>query len=71
MNTDHHKSWVSPDARRAPRLLFVSDIATNDVYILTMPAMALKGTLTDAEIEEVSAKVVAQVRKATGAELRS
>jgi phenylalanyl-tRNA synthetase beta chain len=31
----------------------------------------LKGTLTDAEIEEVSAKVVAQVKKATGAELRS
>jgi phenylalanyl-tRNA synthetase beta chain len=31
----------------------------------------LKGTLTDAEIEEVSAKVVVQVKKATGAELRS
>jgi phenylalanyl-tRNA synthetase beta chain len=31
----------------------------------------LKGTLTDAEIEEVSAKVVAQVKKATGADLRS
>jgi phenylalanyl-tRNA synthetase beta chain len=31
----------------------------------------VKGTLTDAEIEEVSAKVVAQVKKATGAELRS
>jgi phenylalanyl-tRNA synthetase beta chain len=31
----------------------------------------VKGTLTDAEIEEVSAKVVAQVKKATGAGLRS
>jgi drug/metabolite transporter (DMT)-like permease len=30
----------------------------------------LDRTLTEAEIEEVSAKVVAQVRKATGAELR-
>jgi phenylalanyl-tRNA synthetase beta chain len=31
----------------------------------------LQGTLTDAEIEAVSAKVVTQVKKATGAELRS
>jgi len=46
VHTDHHKSWVSPDVRRAPRLLFVSDIATNDVYILTMPEVVLKGTLT-------------------------
>jgi phenylalanyl-tRNA synthetase beta chain len=31
----------------------------------------LDRTLTEAEIEAVSAKVVAQVKKATGAELRS
>ena len=35
-----------PDAQRAPRLLFVSDVSTNDVYIFTMPDMNLKGTLT-------------------------
>lgn len=43
---DRHKSWVSPDVKRAPRLLFISDESTQDVYIFTMPAMQLKGTLT-------------------------
>lgn len=43
---DHHKSWISPDARRAPRLFFASDSANNDVYIFALPSMTLKGTLT-------------------------
>ena len=43
---DHHKSWVSPDVKRAHRLLFISDDSSEDVYIFTMPAMQLKGTLT-------------------------
>jgi|HubBroStandDraft_4_1064222.scaffolds.fasta_scaffold00003_275 hypothetical protein len=43
---DHHKSWVSPDVKRAPRLLFISDDYSADVFIFTMPAMQLKGTLT-------------------------
>lgn len=43
---DHHKSWVSPDVKRARRLLFVSDGAYEDVFIFTLPAMQLKGTLT-------------------------
>src|SRR5262249_4254328 len=34
----HQKSWVSPDVKRAPRLLFVSDDSYNAVFILTMPA---------------------------------
>jgi hypothetical protein len=46
VHPDHSKSWISPDVARAPRLLFVSDDGTNDVLIFTMPAMALKGTLT-------------------------
>ncbi|MGC1379416.1 MAG: hypothetical protein WA814_00175 [Candidatus Baltobacteraceae bacterium] len=46
VHRDHHKSWVSPDVARLPRLLFLSDSGTDDVYIYTMPAMALKGTLT-------------------------
>jgi hypothetical protein len=46
VHPDHHKSWVSPDAAKAPRLYFASDSGTNDVYILTMPGLALKGTLT-------------------------
>jgi hypothetical protein len=43
---NHHKSWVSPDAKRAPRLLFISDYGAGDVSIFTMPDLALKGTLT-------------------------
>jgi hypothetical protein len=43
---DRNLSWVSPDVQRAPRLLFVSDVETDDVYIFTMPDMTLKGTIT-------------------------
>ena len=46
VSPDHRKSWVSPDVKKAPRLLFISDINTDDVYIFTMPAMKLQGTLT-------------------------
>lgn len=46
VRTDHHKSWVSPDIKRAPRILFVSDYGVNDVYMFLMPDMKLKGTLT-------------------------
>ena len=44
----HHsgKSWMSPDAARAPRLLFQSDSGTDEVYVLTLPGLSLKGTLT-------------------------
>ncbi|MBV9719467.1 MAG: hypothetical protein JOZ77_09105 [Candidatus Eremiobacteraeota bacterium] len=45
-HADHHKSWVSPDAMGAPRLLFISDATYGDVYIFTMPHLALKGTIT-------------------------
>jgi hypothetical protein len=37
---------MSPDVRRAPRLLFVSDNAAYVVDIFTLPGMALKGQLT-------------------------
>jgi hypothetical protein len=43
---DYHKSWVSPDLKKVPRVLFISDYLVDDVYIFTMPAMALEGTLT-------------------------
>lgn len=46
IHPDRQRSWVSPDVQRAPRLLFVSDVGTDDVYIFTMPDMQLKGTLT-------------------------
>ncbi|MGB8907774.1 MAG: hypothetical protein WCC84_03390 [Candidatus Cybelea sp.] len=44
---DHQKSWVSPDVKkREPRILFVSDAGTEDVYMYSLPGMKLKGTLT-------------------------
>lgn len=46
VHRDHKKSWMSPDVQGAPRLLFVSDAATGDVNVFTMPGMALKGQLT-------------------------
>lgn len=46
IHRDHHKSRIAPDTRMRPRLLFVSDPGAGDVYIFTMPALALKGTIT-------------------------
>ncbi|MGB8907776.1 MAG: hypothetical protein WCC84_03400 [Candidatus Cybelea sp.] len=43
---DRHQSWISPDAKRIPRLLFVSDSGKDDVYIYSLPHMTLEGTLT-------------------------
>ncbi len=49
VHPDHHKTWISPDLRNAPRILFVADDDTDDVYLFTMPAMVLKGTITGFE----------------------
>ncbi len=49
---DHHKSWVSPDAKRAPRLLFIPDYGASEVFIFSLPSMALKGTLTGFDFPE-------------------
>jgi hypothetical protein len=46
VHKDHRKSWISPEARRAHRLLYVSDDGTDDIDIFTMPGLALKGQLT-------------------------
>jgi hypothetical protein len=43
---DHHKSWVSPDLVKTPAVLFVSDYSSGDVYMMALPKMTLKGTLT-------------------------
>ena len=43
---DHHRSWVSPDAKRAKQILFVSDRGHDDVYMYSLPQMKLIGTLT-------------------------
>lgn len=43
---DHSKSWISPDVKKAPRIMFVSDYALGDVYIYAMPDVTLKATLT-------------------------
>jgi len=46
LHRDTGKSHVSPGAKAVPRLLFISDIGTDDVYIFSLPAMAVMGTLT-------------------------
>ncbi len=46
VHPDRQASWISPDVQRAPRLLFVSDTATDDVDIFAMPDMKLRGTIT-------------------------
>ncbi|MFY9665313.1 MAG: hypothetical protein WAL67_01130 [Candidatus Cybelea sp.] len=46
VHKDHRKSWISPEARRAPRLLFISDDGTDDINIYTMPNQVLRGQLT-------------------------
>ncbi|MGA8795928.1 MAG: hypothetical protein WB526_02525 [Candidatus Cybelea sp.] len=46
VHRDTRKSHVSPNAKAVPRLLFIADDDTDDVYIFSLPAMALMGTLT-------------------------
>ena len=46
LHRDRRKSWISPDAKRSPRLMFASDSEHGDVYIYSLPDMKLKGTLT-------------------------
>ncbi|MGP8100170.1 MAG: YncE family protein [Candidatus Cybelea sp.] len=45
-HSDHHKSWVSADLAKTPALLFVSDYSNGDVYMMALPKLTLKGTLT-------------------------
>jgi hypothetical protein len=46
IHPDRRKSWISPDIRRAPRLLFGSDYGTGDLDIFSLPTLALKATIT-------------------------
>lgn len=47
-----HKSWISPDIARAPRLLFLTDYGADAIYVFTMPALVLKATLTGLSFPE-------------------
>ncbi len=42
---DHGHSWMDPDAKHQ-RLLYITDSATNDVYVYSYRSHKLKGTLT-------------------------
>ncbi len=44
--TAHSRSWMSPEATRLRRLLYVSDDGDNDVYVFSLPRGRLLGTLT-------------------------
>ena len=46
LHVDHRKSWISPDARRAQRLLYISDDGTNDIDVFTLPGLVPKGQFT-------------------------
>jgi hypothetical protein len=43
---DHGRSWMSPDAKRAKKLLYVSDWGTEDVFVYDYKNGALVGKLT-------------------------
>lgn len=45
IHTNHLKSWVSPAAKDAPRLMFASDANYGVVYIYLLPSFKLMGTL--------------------------
>lgn len=46
IHPDRAKTWVSPDIKNLPRLLFESDSARATVDIFALPSMKLKGTVT-------------------------
>jgi hypothetical protein len=46
VHRDVGKSWISPDAKRAPRLLLASDAGTDDVDIFSLPDFVSKGQVT-------------------------
>jgi len=45
-HTDHRKSWMSSDARNIKKLLYISDLSTNDVYVYNDQTGKAVGTLT-------------------------
>jgi len=42
----HPKSWVSPNVKDLPRLLYISDPSSLAIQVLTMPALQPKATIT-------------------------
>lgn len=46
VRTSRLKTWISPDAKDAPRLFFQGDVDLGNIYIFSLPEMALKGTIT-------------------------
>ncbi len=45
LRPDHHRSWISPDAKKKD-LLYIADEGSGDVYVFSYPKGALKGTLS-------------------------
>jgi hypothetical protein len=39
-------TWVAPETKSAPLLLFETDVNLGDVYIFTLPGLKLEGTIT-------------------------
>lgn len=47
VHPDHGRSWMSPDAKKAKELLYVTDSDTYDAYVFSYPKGKLVGTLTN------------------------
>jgi hypothetical protein len=47
VHPDRGRSWMSPEAKTAKKLLYVSDSDTYDVYVFSFPKGKLVGTLTN------------------------
>jgi hypothetical protein len=45
-HSERRHSWMAPDAKKTPSLLYVADEDSNDVYVYSYPAGKLKGMLT-------------------------
>lgn len=49
VKSDHHGTWMAPDAKKVKNLLYVADEGGNDVLVYSYPAGKLTGTLTGFE----------------------
>jgi hypothetical protein len=47
VHPDHGRSWMSPEAKTAKELLYVTDSDTYDAYVFSYPKGTLVGTLTN------------------------
>ncbi len=67
-HTDRGKSWMAPDAKAIKELLYISDGATDDVFVYDYETRALVGKLTG--FDQPSSQCVEREGRRLGLELR-